>query len=128
VSGDAEELRALVALPSEPSEPRSTTTDDRRRDGNGLDVRDGGGATEESDVGGEGGLQPGLALLALDRLDERRLLSADVSTGSTVKVDVEVVAGTAGVLADETGLVRLLDRLLDVVRLLEELSTDVDVG
>ena len=44
----------------------------------------GGGATEDANVGGERGLQPGLAGLALEALNERRLLTADVGT-STLK-------------------------------------------
>lgn len=42
-------------------------------------------------------------------------------------VDVEVVAGAAGVLANETGFVRLLDGALEHSSLVVELSSDIDV-
>jgi hypothetical protein len=45
-----------------------------------------------------------------------------------VKVDVKVVARVTSVFADETGLVSLIDSLLNVRCLLVELSSDVDVG
>lgn len=43
-------------------------------------------------------------------------------------VDVEIVTGAAGVLADETSLVGLVNGLLKMARLLVELSADVDVS
>ena len=45
-----------------------------------------------------------------------------------MQVDVDVVARAAGVLADEPGLVGLVDRDLEVPRLVVELAADVDVG
>jgi hypothetical protein len=65
--------------------------------------------------------------LALERLNEGGLLTADVSAHTTVDVDVKVVAGTASVLADQTGLVSLLDGALQNSGLVVELTTDVDV-
>ena len=50
---------------------------------------------------------PGLALLALQALDEGRLLAADVSPGPAVHKHVEVIARPAGVVAQETLLVGL---------------------
>lgn len=43
-------------------------------------------------------------------------------------VHVEVVARSAGVLADQTGLVGLLDRTLENGGFVVELTADVDVG
>jgi hypothetical protein len=128
VSRDAKDFSARVPLPAETGEPGASSARDSRGHSDGLDVGDGRGTTKETDIGRERGLETGLALLALDRLDERRLLAADVRSGTAVHVDVKVVARSAGVLADETGLVRLVDGLLDVRSLLVELSADVDVG
>ena len=50
---------------------------------------------------------PGLALLALQALDEGRLLAADVGPGPAVHKHVEVIARPAGVVAQETLLVGL---------------------
>jgi hypothetical protein len=62
-----------------------------------------GRATEDTDVGGERRLQPGLTGLALNTLNERRLLTADIGTSASVNVDIKIESGAAGVLADEAG-------------------------
>ena len=41
--------------------------------------------------------------------------------------NIKVVAGTAGVLANQTILVRLVDRVLEHSGLMDELASDVDV-
>jgi hypothetical protein len=51
---------------------------------------------------GNGGLVAGLAALALDRLEERRLLAADVRTGAASQLDVQ--------LAEQPGVARRRDR------------------
>lgn len=128
VSGNAEQLGPAVPLASESGKPATASTSDRGGDGDGLDIGDGGRTTEETDIGREWGLEPRLPLLALQRLDESGLFSADVGSGTSVEVDVKVVARAAGVLADKASLVRLVDRLLDVSGLLVEFSSNVDVG
>ena len=127
VAGDTEELSTGVTLATERVEPASTATDDRGGDSNGLDVGNSGRATEETNGSREWGLQTGLAGLALERLDEGGLLTTDVSAHTTVDVDVKVVAGAASVLADQTGLVCLLDGALEDSGLVVELATNVDV-
>ena len=92
-----------------------------------FDVGNSGRATEETNGSREWGLQTGLAGLALERLDEGGLLTTDVSAHTTVDVDVKVVARAAGVLADQTGLVSLLDGALEDGGLVVELTADVDV-
>ena len=71
-----------------------------RGDSDSLDVGDGRRASEQPDISGERRLEPGLALLPLDRLDQSRLLSTNVRSGTPVQVDVEIVPGPTGVLAD----------------------------
>lgn len=127
VTRDTEELGASVTLTTERVEPVGTTADDRRSDGNGLDVGDSGRASEDTDGGREWRLQAGLAGLALEGLNEGGLLTADVCTHTTVNVDVEVVARAARVLANETGLVSFLDGALQDSSFVVELATDVDV-
>jgi hypothetical protein len=127
VTRDTEELGTSVALTAERVEPTSTATDDSRGDSDGLDVGDGGRATEDTNGSREWRLQAGLAGLALERLDERGLLTADVSAHTTVDVDIEVVARAASVLADQTGLVSLLDGALEDCSFVVEFATDVDV-
>ena len=128
VTRDTEKLGTSVTLTAEGIEPAATTADDSGCDGNGLDVGDGRRATEQTDSSGEWGLQTRLSGLALERLDEGGLFTTDVSTHTTVDVDVEVVAGATGVLSDETSLVGLLDSTLKNSGLVVELATDVNVG
>jgi hypothetical protein len=128
MSGDTEQLRALVPLSPEGCEPRSSTTADRRRHSDRLHVRHRGRASKQSHVRREWRLEPGLALLALNTLDQRSLLSTDIRSRSPVQVHIELVARPTGVLANVPGLVRFIDGLLHVRGLLEELATDVDVG
>mmetsp|Transcript_3204 Transcript_3204/g.6113 ORF Transcript_3204/g.6113 Transcript_3204/m.6113 type:complete len:562 (+) Transcript_3204:1383-3068(+) len=128
VAGDAEQLRPAVVLAPEAGEPLRPAPQDRGRHGDGLDVGDDGGAAVEPDVGREGGLQAGLAGLALQALDQPGLLAADVCPGAPADHDVELVAGAAGVVAQHPGGVRLLDRRLHGLELVVELAAAVDVG
>jgi hypothetical protein len=128
MAGDAEELGTFVSLASETGEPCSTSAANRRGDRDRFDVCDGGRAAEEAHISREGRLQPWLALLALDTLYERGLLSTDVRSSTTVDVDIKVITRVAGVLADETVGVGLIDGLLYVLCLLIELATNVDVS
>lgn len=54
-------------------------------------------------------LESGLPLFALQGLDERRLLPADVGASAPHHKHIEIVARAAGVLADQFGLVRFVD-------------------
>ena len=80
-----------------------------------LDIVDGGRAAVEADVGRERRLQPRLALLALEAFQQRGFLAADVGAGAVVDVEVEVPAVDV-VLADQLGLVGLVDRRLQRAR------------
>jgi len=62
VPADAEQLRPRVVLAPERGEPLWAAAQDGGGDGDGLHVGDGGGAAVEADVGGERGLEAGLAL------------------------------------------------------------------
>ena len=64
-------------------------------------------------VGGEGRLQTGFPLLALQGLDEGRLLPTDVGSGPAHHKHVKVVAGPAGVPPDEAVGVGLVDGHLE---------------
>ena len=82
--------------------PRSAPAADGRGHRDGLHIGHRGGAAEEADVGWEWRLEPGLALLALNAFDQRRLLAANVRASAAVHVDVKGVASAARVLAKET--------------------------
>ena len=55
-----------------------------------LDVVDRRRAAIEAHIGREWRLQPRHALLALEALEQRRLLAADIGAGAVMDVDVEV--------------------------------------
>ena len=57
-------------------------------------------------------LEPGLAAAALERVEQRRLLAADVGAGAGVDDDVEVEARAEDVAAEVAGRVRLGDGVL----------------
>jgi hypothetical protein len=128
VPGDAEDLGAGVLGPAEAGPPGRATAQNLGCDGDGLDVVDRRGAAVEAHGGGERRLEARLTLLAFQALEQRGLLAADVGAGTAVDVDVVVKAGVAGVLADQPGLVGLVDRLAHALGLAVELAAHVDVA
>src|SRR5262249_49857945 len=109
------------------SEPGGAAAQDGRGDGDTLDIVDGGGRAVEAGVGGEWRLQARLALLALQALQQRRLLAADVGAGTVVHVAFKVPAVHV-VLANQPGLVGLVDGRLQALALAHELTAHVDVA
>src|SRR5438445_375090 len=80
-------------------------------------------------VGGERRLEPRVALAALQRLEQGRLLPADVRAGADHHAHVEVEARSEDVLPQIPLCVGLVDRLLQPCRRhLAELPAAVDVG
>lgn len=68
------------------------------------------------------------SLLTFNALNQGGFLSTDVGTGSHVNVHIKIVSSAAGVLADQAGLVGLVDGDLDIGGLVVEFSPDVDVS
>ena len=127
VARDAEKLSSRVAFAAERVEPLSSTANDGRGDSDRLDVRDRAGAAEETNSSRERRLQARLTRLALQGLNERCLLSANVCTHTAVEEHIEVIAGAAGILAEETFLVRFLNSTLKDSGLVVEFTANVDV-
>ena len=128
MAGNAEELGAGVArVAADAGEPGGAAAQDRRHDGNGFDIVDGRRATVEAGVRGKWRLEARLALLALQALQQGRFLAADIGAGAAMDVNVEVPARAAGVPADQSGLVGLVDRGLQPLGLAVEFAADVDV-
>ena len=80
----------------------------------------------EARDGGEWGPQPRLAPPALQRVQQRGLLAADVGAGTRVHDDLQVVAGAQDVGAGVPGRVRLPDRLLQTAYHMQHLASDVN--
>ena len=92
-----------------------------------LDVVDRGRAAVQADIGRERRLQPRLALLALEAFEKRGLFAADIGAGAMGDVEVERPAVDV-VLADQLGLIGLIDRGLQMLALADELAAHVDVA
>ena len=67
-----------------------------------------------------------LAALALDRVDQRRLLAADEGPGAEADLQVEVEAGAEDVLAQQPALAALVDGVLDPLDGQRVLGADVE--
>ena len=116
VAGDAEELGAGIVGRAEAREPGRAAAQDGRRDGDRLDVVDRRRAAIEADIGRERRLHPRHALLALERLEHRGLFAADIGAGAVMDVEIERPAVDV-VLADQPGLIGLVDRRLQTLAL-----------
>src|SRR5207244_12288145 len=76
----------------------------------------------------KGRLKPRVGALAPERLDEARLLAADVGARAAVYPHLEVEAGAEDVPPEETLRARLGDRLLQHAPAARELAPEVDVA
>ena len=93
---------------------------ENRRDGRErLDVVDDGGGGVETGYGGEGRLRPRLTALALERLEQRGFLSADVCAGAAMQHD-------RGFSEEVLALAQLLERAAQDLVGLVVLAPDVD--
>ncbi len=91
-----------------------------------LDVVDQRRAAVEALDGRERRLQARVAALALERVEQRRLLAADVGAGAAVDDDADVDAGAEDVVAEVAGGVGLGDGGVEAVGDLGVLAADVD--
>ena len=127
MAGDAEQLGADIVGPADAGEPRRAAPQDVGRHRDRLDIVDGGRAAVEADVRRERRLQPRLALLAFEAFEQRGLLAADIGAGAVGDVEIERPAVDI-VLADQLGLIGLIDRGLQVLALADELAAHIDVA
>src|SRR5262249_1458386 len=125
VTGNGVEPRATLALGAETREPLRAPVDDVRHRRAGLHGVDDGGMAEGALHGGEGRLDLGPALLALERGEEARLLPADVSPRAPMQHHVKVHAGALDVLAEQAGRVSLADGAVEDPPRLHVLAADI---
>ena len=111
VAGEAEELRPGRAFGPDRGIGRAAVAQDQRNVGERLDVVDRGGLAEQPDLDRERRLVARLAALALDRVEEGRLLAADVGAGADPQLDVERELGAEDLGAEQAGRPRLADRV-----------------
>src|SRR5262245_36341078 len=128
MAADLEQLGAGIILAAEALEPLRTAAEDGRDNRDALNIVDRGRAAIEAGAGRERRLQARQALLALQALDHRRLFAADVGAGAAVDEQIEVVARTRGILAEQPGVICLGDRFPERLGLADELAANVDVA
>ena len=110
-------------------EPLGALAQDRGHRGERERVVDRRRLAVQAEVRRERRLEARLAGLALERLEERRLLAADVRAGAGDGMQVEVDAGALDVLAEEPGRIGFRERRLEPrIGLREELAADVVVA
>src|SRR6185436_1731660 len=109
-------------------EPVGAVHDDPRHGGEGLGVVDGGRLAVEAEARRERRLVARLALLALERLEQRRLLAADVGAEAVVGMQLEVEAAAEDVLAEEPRGPGFVEGLFEDLVLLPDLAVDVVVA
>src|SRR5690606_37574271 len=110
VPGEGEEAVAGGLLGAHRGVPVDPAAEDAGHGGDGLDVVHDGRAGVEPGDRRERRLEARLAAPALERVEQRRLLTADVGAGAGVDGDLEVVVAVRpDALADETGLAGLAD-------------------
>src|SRR5688500_16295061 len=76
--------------------------------------------------GGVWGTKTRLAAITLERVEERRLLTADVRTCTAVQDHVEIELAAEDPRAEEPFLVSLRDRLIETARPQRELTAAID--
>ncbi|WPK23735.1 hypothetical protein PUMCH_000980 [Australozyma saopauloensis] len=128
VTGDTEQFGSGVSLTTKACEPVTTSSQNGWSNSNGLDIGNSGWSTEQTNTGREWRLQSWLTGLTLYGLNERGLLTTNVSTHTSVDVDIKVVTGATSVLTNQASLVSLVDGLLQHNGFVIELTTDVNVG
>ena len=127
VAADAEQLEAGGAVGAEALEPVHALGEDAGRRGQCLDVVDDGGRVAVAGDHRERRAVARLAAEALERLDEGRLLAADVGAGAEGDDDVEVEAlDAADVLAQQAGGAALLDHRVERRAQVRVLAAQVD--
>ena len=125
---EAEQLRPGRALGPDPGEGLAAVGHDAQDVGQRLDVVDDRRLAEQPDLDRERRLVARLAALALDRLEERRLLAADVGAGAAPELDVEGEARAQDVVTEEAGFAGAVDGVGHARLGLGVLAADVEVA
>jgi hypothetical protein len=112
-AGDLNQNSALAAFGRDVAVAAGAAGDDARDHGEGLGVVDEGRLAVQASGRGIWGLLLGLAALALDALEEDRLLAQHVGALERLEFDVDVAAAAQNVVAQIARLVRLADRGLE---------------
>src|SRR6516165_4648714 len=128
MAGQAENLGAGISRPPNPGKPGCTAAQDLRNHRDRFNIVDGARAPVEPDLGREGRFQAWLTFASFETFEKASLLAADVCTCPAVQVEIEAIAGAAGVFSDQPRGISLVDRCLQTLGLIIELAPNVDVA
>src|SRR4029450_5919106 len=106
------DLGAAVIGSAEIQECLAAVVDDPRYSGEGLGVVDRRRFAVKAVARGKRRLEPGHALLAFERFEQRGFLPADVRAVAVVIVQVEGKTAAEDVVAEKAGAICLLQRFL----------------
>src|SRR5262249_35949612 len=95
--------------------------------GDCLDIVHSGRTAIKPHIGRERRLEPWQAFLSFETFQKSGFLAADIGAGTVMDDDVEVEAMNV-VLADELGVVGLLDRCLEPLAFADEFAANIDVA
>ncbi len=124
---DREHLGAGVALATKACKPFCAAAQNGRGDGDGFHVVHGGRRAIQARIRRERRLQTRLALLAFEAFEQRGFLAADIRAGAVVDIEIEIPAMDI-VLADQLGVIRLLDGGFHPAQLELVFTADIDVA
>src|SRR5271166_5439147 len=116
VSGQRIQREARRFLGAHGPEPIDAVENDRRDTGDRFDVVDHSGAAVEPGYRRERRPEPRLATPALQRIEQRGLLAADVGARAGVYHQLQVEAGSGDIAAQETGGIGLGHRVLQTAQ------------
>src|SRR6516164_5493093 len=128
MAGQAENLGAGISRPPNPGKPGCTAAQDLRNHRDRFNIVDGARAPVEPDLGREGRFQAWLTFASFETLEKASLLAADVCTCPAVQVEIKAIAGAAGVLSDQPRGIGLVDRRLQTLGLVIELTPNINVA
>src|SRR5262249_37420285 len=126
VARDTVELRARALLRPDTAEPLGSAPDDARDAGERLDVVHDDRPAEQAGHRWNRRLDPRVAALSLERLEQAGLLAADVGAGTAVDHHLEVEARAEDVLPEEPLRLCFAYRLPEPLVADQHLAPDVD--
>src|SRR5262249_13406753 len=124
----AVDLGTGISRPADPGEPGRTSAQYRRYDRDSLYIVNCAWTAIETSLRRKWRLEPWLALASLEALEKPGLVAANIGARAAMQMECEIIPRTAGVLADQLGIIRLVDGRLEPLRLVVELATNIDVA
>jgi hypothetical protein len=114
MSRDGKEFGFTVVGISKRGEPTPTATKNGWGDSDCFDICDRRGASKTTNSSRERRLETRLSLLALQTLNQSRLFPTNICTGTTMKIDIIVVAVTTGILSKKPSGIGFMNRFIKV--------------